>query len=311
MVAAGKEAFRPYNRLVAPISGVFAAAVTPVTPEGDPDLAALPAFLDFLAQRGCHGALLLGTTGEGPSFSSTERVAIWRAAAKWRRQTPGFQLFAGTGTPSLSESIELNGAAFNLGFEAVLVLPPYFFRNAGEDGLFDWYAQLIEESVPEGKWLLGYHIPAVSGVPLPPALLQRLAGAYPTRFGGLKDSSGSLDSARAFVEALPSKSVLVGNDILLGPGLAFGAAGCITALANLRSPEARAVYDAHQRGADTSALQATLDSYRTAMDAMPPAPAYLKAMLHAQHDFPRWLVRPPLRDFTAEQTNAALNSLPS
>lgn len=294
---------------MAPISGVFAAAVTPLTSNGQPDLATLPAFLDFLAQRGCHGALLLGTTGEGPSFSSAERIAIWRAAAEWRRQAPGFQLFAGTGTPSLSESIELNRAAFDLGFEAVLVLPPYFFRNAGEDGLSDWYAQLIEESVPDGKWLLGYHIPAVTGVALSVTLLQRLATAFPTRFGGLKDSSGSLDSARAYVQALPGKSVLVGNDTLLGPGLAFGAAGCITALANLGSPEARAVYDAYQRGEDTRALQSTLDTYRAAMDAMPPAPAYLKAMLHTQHDFPYWPVRPPLRNFTAEQTNAAMNSV--
>lgn len=292
-----------------PLKGVYAAAVTPLTAQGQPDLVALPGFLDFLAQRGCHGALLLGTTGEGPSFSSAERIAIWQAVADWRRTKPDFKFLAGTGTPSLSESIDLTRAAFDSGFDAVLVLPPYFFRNASEDGLFDWYAQLIEASVPEGKWLMGYHIPQVTGVPLPVSLMQRLSIAYPTRFGGLKDSSGNLDSARAYVEALPGKSVLVGNDTLLGPGLAFGAAGCITALANLRSPEARAVYDAHQRGEDSRALQAMLDAYRAAMDAMPPAPAYLKVMLHAQHDLPDWPVRSPLRDFTAEQTNAAINSV--
>lgn len=291
-----------------PLSGVYAAAVTPLTASGAPDLAALPAFLSFLAERGCHGSLLLGTTGEGPSFSSTERVAIWKAAAAWRKDHPDFRLLAGTGTPSLTESIELNQAAFELGFEAVLVLPPYFFRNASEDGLFDWYAQMMEASVPADRWLLGYHIPAVSGVPLSLALLQRLAAAYPT-FGGLKDSSGDLNSAKVYATGLPDKAVLVGNDHLLWPGLQLGAAGCITALANLRSPELRAIYEAQLWKQDGSPRQFALDPIRAAMDAMSPAPAYLKALLHAQHGFPLWPVRAPLQDFTAKQTQAALAAL--
>jgi 4-hydroxy-tetrahydrodipicolinate synthase len=291
-----------------PLSGVYAAAVTPLSVSGAPDLQTLPGFLSFLAERGCHGALLLGTTGEGPSFSSKERIAIWSTAAEWRKDHTDFRLLAGTGTPSLIESIELNQAAFKLGFEAVLVLPPYFFRNASEDGLFDWYAQLIEASVPADRWLLGYHIPAVSGVALPISLLQRLAVAYPT-FGGLKDSSGDLNSAKAYAAGLPGKAVLVGNDHLLWPGLQAGAAGCITALANLRSPELRAIYEAYLWKQDGAPQQNALDPIRAALDAMPSAPAYLKALLHAQHGFPLWPVRAPLQDFTAQQTQQALAAL--
>ncbi|MEX1071217.1 MAG: dihydrodipicolinate synthase family protein [Anaerolineales bacterium] len=290
-----------------PISGVFAAAVTPLKPSGAPDLDVIPGFLEFLSHRGCHGALLLGTTGEGPSFSFDERLAIWRAAAAGKPED--FILMAGTGTPSLTETIALNQTAFDLGYEAVVVLPPYFFRNASEDGLFDWYSRVFDQSVPEGRWLLGYHIPAVSGVALSVNLLQRLSAAFPTRFGGLKDSSGDLNSAKAFVAGLPSKAVLVGNDKLLAPGLSAGAAGCITALANVRSPELRAIYDAHVRSEDARGLQTALDPIRSAMDAMPSAPAYLKALLHAQHNFPLWPVRSPLQDFNAEQTLQALSAL--
>jgi hypothetical protein len=57
-----------------PLSGVFAAAVTPLTPDLSPDLEALPPLLEFLADRGCHGALVLGTTGEGPSFTVAEEI---------------------------------------------------------------------------------------------------------------------------------------------------------------------------------------------------------------------------------------------
>ena len=51
-----------------PLAGVFAAAVTPLRSDFSPDLNVLPSLLGFLAGRGCHGILLLGTTGEGPSF---------------------------------------------------------------------------------------------------------------------------------------------------------------------------------------------------------------------------------------------------
>jgi len=290
-----------------PLTGVYAAAVTPLKGNGQPDLAALPALLSFLAQRGCHGALMLGTTGEGPSFAPEERAEIWKVAADWRAgQAPDFRLLAGTGTPSLSETISLTRNAFELGYEAVCVLPPYFFRNASEDGLFDWFSQVIDQSVPEGRWLLGYHIPVVSGVALPLSLLQKLSSVFLSRFGGLKDSSGSLDSARDFAAGLPGKAVLVGNDKLLGPGMKVGAAGCITAGANLWSSPLRKIYDAYRRGEDWSTFQMEVDAMRTKMDAALSPPAYIKAILHAQHDLPLWQVRSPLRDLTTEQTRAAL-----
>lgn len=297
----------PTPNLTHPLSGIYTASVTPLTAAGTPDLAAWPALLRFFAERGAHGALLLGTTGEGTSFSATERVEIFKAAAAARPEE--FRLLAGTGTPSLSETIALNQTAYDLGFEATVVLPPYFVRNASEDGLFDWYSKVIEESVPEGRWLLGYHIPAVSGVPLPLSLLQRLHAAYPTRFAGLKDSTGDLASAAAYAEGLPGCAVLVGNDKLMTSGLQAGAAGAITALANLRCAELRAVYEGFLWNTETSAHQATLDATRAAMDAMPPAPAYLKAMLHTQHSMPLWPVRSPLRDFAPEQVTAASAAL--
>src|SRR5512147_1072157 len=103
-----------------PLAGVYAAAVTPLHPssslgiESDSilDLESVPVLARFLASRGCHGIVLFGTTGEGPSFSPREREALMRAACSVREELPGFRLIAGTGTPSLSESIELTQLAF-------------------------------------------------------------------------------------------------------------------------------------------------------------------------------------------------------
>lgn len=286
-----------------PLSGVYAAALTPLTQNGAPNLELLPRYLDFLAERGCHGALLLGTTGEGPSFSGAERRALWAAAAEWRKSNPAFRLLAGTGTPSLTESIEYNRFALDLGFDAAVVLPPFYFRRAGEDGLLTWFAQLVEASIPTGNYLLAYHIPQISGVELPPGLLARLSAAFPDRFGGLKDSSGDPAQAKAYVEALPGNAVLVGNDQLVAKSLAGGAAGCITAGANLWSPLLRRIYDGQAE------VQAQVDPLRAAMDGLPPAPAFLKEALRRFHNLDLGPVRAPLQDFDDQQVAAVARAL--
>ncbi len=278
-----------------PLAGVYAAAVTPLTPEDAPDLKAVPALLEFLAGRGAHGALILGTTGEGPSFSPAEREAIFRAAAQVRAAYPDFRLLAGTGTPSWTESAALSRAAFEAGFEGVVVLPPFYFRSASEEGLFRWFARLIEAAVPQGKYLLGYHIPQVSGVGLSLELLARLKEAFPSRFAGLKDSSGDPQHARALGERFGDRLlVLNGNDRLLSHALHHHAGGCITALANLHSPDSRRVWDSFRAGQPDAAAQARLDAARAELDRNQPAAVYLKKRLHAEHGFPLWPVRPPL-----------------
>jgi 4-hydroxy-tetrahydrodipicolinate synthase len=107
-----------------------------------------------------------GTTGEGPSFSPTERLEALRSALLVRQKHPQFRLLFGTGTPSLEETASLTRAAFDLGVDGVVVLPPYYFRKVSDDGLMAWFSQVIETAVPAGGALLGYHFPNMSGVPL-------------------------------------------------------------------------------------------------------------------------------------------------
>src|SRR5512138_2715218 len=187
-----------------PLAGVYAAAVTPLRSEssagnaGDSplDLESVPALARFLASRGCHGIVLFGSTGEGPSFSPREREALMRSACAAREGLPGFRLIAGTGTPSLSETIELTRLAFDLGYEAALVVPPYYFRNATDEGLFNWFSELIHQAVPADKYILGYHFPRVAGIGFSIELLARLKDAFPVQFAGIKDSSHDADLAR-------------------------------------------------------------------------------------------------------------------
>lgn len=277
------------------LNGVFAAAVTPLQPDGTPDLDAIPHLMNFLSQRGCHGALLLGTTGEGPSFSIQERRLILQAALTVRQEIPTFRLLAGTGTPSLDETIQITRMAFEMGMDGVVVLPPYYYRKATDEGLFLWFREVIQKAVPAGGALLGYHIPAVSGVPLSLDLLERLKTEFPDRFTGLKDSSGDPDHARRLGERFGKNlTVFTGNDRLFSLALDHQASGCITALANISSPDLRQVWDGYIDRQPTATPQERLQAARQALDRFPPAPAVLKVLLARYYGFPHWSVRLPL-----------------
>lgn len=294
------------------LSGVYAAVVTPVKDDFSLDSRALPALLEFIIERGCHGALLLGTTGEGPSFAPSERLALMRSALQVRSTHPGFRLLAGTGTPSLTETIELTGAAFELGYDGVVVLPPYYFRKASDEGLYLWFSQVIQQAVPAGKALLGYHIPQVSGVSFSFDLLLRLKSNFPNQFAGIKDSSGDLDHARLLGETFKQDLlVLNGNDRLFSQALQSGAGGCITACANLCSADLRQVWDGHQHSEDTSNYQSRLISFRSLAERYQPFPPLMKALLARQYGFPCWTVRPPLLPLAGELVDQAVADLHS
>lgn len=283
-----------------PLAGVYAAAVTPLY-DSTLDLDSVPSLLTFLASRGCHGAVLFGTTGEGPSFSPGERETFMRCAREARETMPGFRLIAGTGTPSLSETIELTKLAFDLGFDGVLVVPPYYFRKATDNGLFLWFSELIQKAVPSDGFLLGYHFPNVAGIGFSLDLLARLKDNFPIQFAGIKDSSHDADLARRLGETFGADlAVLTGTDSYLQLAMQNKAAGCITAPANILSPDLRAVWDSINEGKDSTEAQARVKSQRDILAKYPPFPPTLKALLHRLYGLPRWSVRPPLESISSE-----------
>lgn len=285
-----------------PLAGVYAAAVTPLKEsDSSPDPESVPVILKFLAERGCHGAVLFGTTGEGPSFSPTERETLMRAARAYRHQLRGFRLIAGTGTPSLGESIELTKLAFELGYDAALVVPPYYFRKATDDGLFAWFSELIKKAVPADRYILGYHFPNVAGVGFSIELLSRLKDAFPVQFAGIKDSSHDADLARTLGATFGSDLVvLTGTDSYLQLAMENKAAGCITAPANVISPDLRRAWDLLKEGKDASEAQARITEQRHILEKYVPFPPALKALLHRQYGLPRWSVKPPLENIQSE-----------
>ena len=113
------------------LAGIWSAVLTPVDESFEPDPSVAVPYYGDLLERGCDGLNLLGTTGEAMSFSAGQRVRFMEAIAS--SGLPNKRLMAGTGAASLTDTAVLTRAAFDCGLRAALVMPPFFFREVGDD----------------------------------------------------------------------------------------------------------------------------------------------------------------------------------
>lgn len=266
----------------ADIEGVFAAALTFVDQDLRPDSRACIAHCQWLLANGCDGIGLLGTTGEAASFSVGQRRALLDAVLE--AGVPAERIIAGTGAAALADAVELTAHAAQAGVAGCLVIPPFYFKDVPEGGLFASYAALIDGAGGSDFNLFLYHFPQMSAVPIPHPVIERLTEAFPGTIAGLKDSSGDLENMLALIERFPGLRIFSGTERYLLPVLEAGGAGCITAGGNITSSEIGRLY-AHWRknggGAEAEALQEHVTALRGLLEGAPMIAA-MKALL-ARH----------------------------
>lgn len=273
--------------------GVYAAVLTPLREDLSIDRAAFAAHCRRLLDEGCHGLGVFGTTGEANSFSIAERVDAWEALVA--DGIPAETLLPGTGACALPDAVTLTRAALDVGAPAVLALPPFYYKGVSDDGLFAFFAELIERVSDDRLKLLLYHIPPMATIGFSPELIGRLLDAYPDTIAGTKDSSGDAARIEATCRDFPQLAVFAGSEALLLDTLRWGGAGCVSASVNVNAPEARAVYDRFHAGEDATAEQRALSELRATIGDRPLIPA-LKALMHQRTGDDVWrTLRPPLR----------------
>jgi 4-hydroxy-tetrahydrodipicolinate synthase len=223
------------------IRGFWVAIATPIAADGEVDHAALARHAHALFDQHCDGIVLFGTTGEGPSFSARERLDT--AAALLANGIEPARIALGAGFPSIVDSIALSRDALSLGLRHMLVLPPYFYRDATPSGLEDAFAAIIDGVDDARLRMMLYHIPQVSGVAIPPETLAHLRARYGALLTGVKDSSAEFAQFRAFRAAAPDVTVLVGNEADIGRALAEGGGGTICGMGNIVPALVRAMFD--------------------------------------------------------------------
>jgi 4-hydroxy-tetrahydrodipicolinate synthase len=284
------------------IFGVYPAVVTPFGDDGAPDIDMLAAHCRGMLADGCHGLSILGTTGEANSLTVEERLGILDGLVE--RGIPPETLLPGLGCSAVADTIRMVRAALALGTTRVLLLPPFYYKYADDEGLFAAYAHVIEEVGDARLRVVLYHIPHVSGIAISEALIARLLATYPGIVAGIKDSSRNVESLRAKC-AFANFSVLAGTELLMLQTLGFGGTGCIAAMANVNPRATRELYDAHG-SANAPLLQVEAERFAKVVEAAPTI-ASLKTLLAQRSGDARWLnMRPPLRRLHAGERERLL-----
>ncbi len=285
------------------LCGVFAPTLTPVRADLSIDLPAYIEFCNRLLQGGCHGLVLFGTNSEATSFSAAERMAAVDAVLV--AGIPAASLVVGSGAASITEAVELTRHAVQAGCRGVLTLPPFYYPGVSDEGLFRSFAAIFDRVDDERLRLYFYHIPQVSGVPLSPALLQRLATVYPDQAAGVKDSSGDVDTLvglHALAQQVPGFAVFCGTEALLLQNMRGGGGGCISGMANVLPHVIRDLFDNWQASDAEERQNRTNWVRRAILDSGYNMIASLKVIVADQTGRPGWSrVRPPLVDLTAAE----------
>ena len=215
--------------------GIYAASISPFGADGRLNIKKIVMYYQYLlANGGCDGVAPIGTTGEGSSIAMVDRLALPRAFSD-AGIVPDRVIF-GTGAPALGDCLALTKASCEAGFTNVLVLPPYYYKNPTEEGLYAYYANLINGVGRNDLRIYLYHFPQMSAVPLSVDLVLRLKSDFGAVIAGLKDSSGDFSQSAAFIKATGGVDadfdVYPSSEAMLWDGLSLGGAGVISGSTN-------------------------------------------------------------------------------
>jgi len=294
------------NQDTTPLRGVYAAVLTPVDDDLEPNKKAFIAHCRWLLANGCDGLAPLGTTGEANSFSVAQRLALIETSAG--AGLPMGKFITGTGSCALADAVALTKAALAAGSGGALLLPPFYYKNPSEEGLFAFFSEVVQRVGDARLRLYLYHFPQMSAVPITASLIARLKNAYGDVIAGLKDSSGDWNYSAKLLEEFPGFGVFSGSEQFLLANLRAGGVGCISASTNVTAPMAQAVYRAWQRP-EAEDLQKALTAARLALQAFP-FQGGLKELVAGMTGDRQWRnPLPPNRPLTAAQRDDMLARL--
>ena len=288
------------------LTGIICASVTPVTAQFDIDAVRLASHCARLLAEGCSFVSSFGTTGEGASFSTNEKIAALRAlrdaGADMSRQIPSVM------TPSSDEAGRLVAEIAALGCRGALVLPPFYYASATEEGIVAFFETVLERAGQPDIDILLYNIPQFSRITFTPSLVGKLIARFGSRIVGVKDSTGSLESGVALAEGFPELSIFTGDDRVLPHLLQRGGAGMIGGMPNLFSKDLRQLFEA-----PTSEAGATISAHaKTRIEAVDGNGALiaLKAALAALYGDTEWArAMPPLLALSPERAEIVFRAI--
>ena len=216
--------------------GMATALVTPMNEHGV-DYEALGRFIDFQIEQGINALVAVGTTGENATLEPSEQKEVIRFTVE--RAAGRVKVIAGTGTNNTEHVLANTKAACEVGADAILVVTPYY-NKATQNGLYKHFTTVADAStVP----MILYNVPGRTGCNLQPKTVARLA-EHPN-IVAIKEATGNMAQAVELVRLCGDKlDIYSGEDGIVVPMMAMGAAGCISVLSNVVPAKAVEMTDA-------------------------------------------------------------------
>lgn len=209
-------------------TGVWCPSITPMETDGKIDFNGLRQHLTRLTDARIDVILLMGSIGEFASFTLEERLSLIREA----RAMSSLPMVANVSSTCVSDILRMAQASFDAGYEAVMILPPYYYGQTSAQ-LLSYYRALGQQLM--GKWF-AYNFPARTGCDLTPELIATLAAEFP-HFAGIKDTVDCQSHTRNMILATQAVrddfTVLSGYDEYFIPNKLAGGAGVISGLNNI------------------------------------------------------------------------------
>jgi 4-hydroxy-tetrahydrodipicolinate synthase len=291
------------------IRGVLSPVCTPFKKDLSPDHDRFVRHCRWLLDQNV-GLAVFGTNSEGNSLSLDERIELLDRLVQ-AGIDPG-RMMPGVGCCAITETARLTAHAVKLGCAGVLMLPPFYYKDLTDDGLYASFAEVIERVGDARLKIYLYHIPPIAHVPITLGVTGRLLKAYPGQVAGMKDSSGDWNNTQTFLEAFAGSGfdVFVGSEGFLLQNMRSGGLGCISATANVNPGPIARLCETWQTG-DADAQQARLNGVRDAFKRAPMIPALKAALAHYSGDSAWRTVRPPLVALNPDVENTLVAELNS
>lgn len=276
------------------LEGVIAPLLTPYLDDGSIAMDLYGLHAKRILGDGAHYLSPFGTTGEAASVSSRERMAVVEMLIGECCIEPG-KLMPGVGLCNLPETTDLVRHGLDVGCNAVMLLPPFFYSQASDEGLYAYVSDLVEKVGDNRLRICLYHIPQNTNVGYSPILAAKLNEKYPETVVAYKDSSGDFENTKAVIDAVPGLAVFPGSETFLKRGMDCGGAGCISATLNLNASAIRELFECvKDRGNNLASLDQAVISFRKAVQDAGLIEG-MKAYLAVRDGDRRWLnVRSPL-----------------
>jgi N-acetylneuraminate lyase len=217
------------------IEGLIAAPFTPLQPDGTLNLELIPSYAHMLHQNGVAGAFICGSTGEGVSLTTTEKMQTAEAWQKAVQDLPGFKVITLLADTSLEDCKALAAHAQSIGLYGVSLTAPYYFKPSSASVLAEICKQ-VAAAAPQLPFYY-YHVPVLTGVGIPMYdLLQAVDGVIPN-FAGIKYTH---EDFMDFLSCLRYKDgqydMLWGRDENMLSALAIGSKGFVGSTFNYLAP---------------------------------------------------------------------------